>query len=369
MKRHLLIVLLVGLAALPTFAPAYAQDAPVSTPSGAAVSLAQPLMTELPANTRLTGLRAVYQLENRCSSAALTIQMSYFGWGGTYTDAINGLNPNAEDVAVRLDEMARFAAQHGLSSVIRYGGTVDMLKALVANGFPVLVENVYYDGVTGNAFNDFLSHNRVIMGYDDALGVLYSFDSLLGNGEDGQGRPIPYEGYDERWKPFNRDYMVLYRPEDEARLQAVMGDHWDFTYNLEQALAISQQELDENRSDSYTLYNMGATLTMLGRYEEAAGYFDQARDVGLPWRMFWYQYEAMEAYLQIGRYDDVLTIARSVIANTPGVEETYYYAALAYERQGDLQRAESNLEVALFRNINFTQATEALIRVRAAMGG
>ncbi|MDX2161706.1 MAG: hypothetical protein SF162_10305 [bacterium] len=356
---------------------AAAQDAPIPdgmdavvTPDpNAGVSTPETLVSPLPPTLKLEGLRAVYQQLNRCSTAALTIQMSYFGFTGSYDEVIRAVNPHIDDVATRLEEMAGFAATHGLNAVIRYGGDVEMLKALVGSGFPVLVENVYYDGVTGDAFRDFISHNRVIMGYDDVLGVLYSFDSLLGNGEDGTGRPIPYEDYDARWRPFNRDYMVLYRPEEEARLRAVLGDHWDATYNLEHALALSQRELAENRADSFTVFNQGEMLVRLGRYEEAAAAFDQARNIGLPWRMFWYQYGALEAYLQTGRYEDVLTIARSVIDATPGVEEIYYYAGLAYEAQGDLLRAEANFEVALLRNMFYRAAADALTRVRAAVGG
>jgi tetratricopeptide (TPR) repeat protein len=189
----------------------------------------------------------------------------------------------------------------------------------------------------------------------------------LGNGEDGTGRPIPYDDYDERWRPFNRDYLVLYRPEDEALLQSVMGDHWDFTYNVEFSLQLSQAEIDAGESDSYTLFNMGSSLTMLGRYQEAAEYFDQALDVGLPWRMLWYQYGPFEAYYRVGRHDDVINLARNVIATTPGVEEMYYYIGLSAEATGDLPRAEGNLSAALFRNSFFVEAAQALTRVREAM--
>lgn len=343
---------------------AYAQEisteepVPISTPVAAAHFTNAPL----PISTRLTGLRAVYQQFNRCSAAALTIQLSYFGWQGTYDDTIRGLNPHAEDVAVRLDEMIGFAEANGLRAIERVGGTLDMLKALVAGGFPVLVENIYYDGP--DSFRDWMGHNRVIMGYDDTLEVLYSFDSLLGNGEDGQGRPIPYADIDVRWKPFNRDYLVIYRPEEEERLQAIMGDHWDPIYNAEWALAQSQAELNTEHADSFTLFNIGSSLVALGRYEEAADYFDQARGLGLPWRMLWYQYGPFEAYYQMGRYDDVLQMARDVIASTPGVEEVYYYAALAYQAQGDMLRAEANYQVAIQRNVDYDAAIEALARMR-----
>ncbi|MFN8528696.1 MAG: hypothetical protein U0670_08810 [Anaerolineae bacterium] len=372
MKKLLLGMLIALLLAAFTgtlftsTAPTQAQDA-ISTPDPNAAILTEPLAT-LPSSIKLTGLREVYQQLNRCSTAALTIYLGYYGFTGSYDSVISAVNPNIEDVATRIEELLAFAETQGLRGVIRYGGDVDMLRRLVANGFPVLVENVYYDGVTGTAFGDFLSHNRVIIGYDDALGVLYSFDSLLGNGEDHTGRPIPYQDYDPRWQPFNRDYMVLYRPEQEALVQAVMGDQWDLQTNLEHTLALNQAELEGPNANSYSLFNSAETLTLMGRYAEAADMYDQARGLGLPWRMFWYQYGAFEAYLQVGRYDDVLTLARSVLDTTPGVEEVYYYAGRAYEAQGDTQRAIANYQVALFRNQYFHEAAAALTRVQGLSG-
>lgn len=316
----------------------------------------------LPPAVRLDGLTLVYQDVNRCSAAALAIQLSYFEDTLAYSEAIRFLNPHAEDVAVRLDEMVAFARSRGLGAIERIGGTPEMLKALIANDFPVLIENSYYDGP--NYYRDWMSHNRVIMGYDDAAGMFYSYDPLLGAGEDRLGRPIPYNDIETRWRPFNRDYMVVYRLEDEDRLRAVMGDHWDVVYNTEFALAQSQAEIDSGNVDSFTYFNLGSSLALLGRHEEAADAFDRARANGLPWRMFWYQYGIFEAYYHTGRYDDMIALARDVIAGTPGVEEVYYYAGLAYEAQGDFVRARGNYEVALWRNPGLFAASAGLARLR-----
>lgn len=378
LKRHTWVgfvaPLIVAVAAVsPTIAqrndatpfPTNTPTVPISAAEAAPaveIALSMPQTADLPAAVRLDGLSPVYQALNRCSAAALTIQLSYYDWSGTYDDTIRWLNPHPEDVAVRLEEMAEFARLQGFQAIARTGGTLELLKALVAGGFPVLVENVYYEG--GGGFRDWLSHNRVIMGYDDAAQTFYAFDSLLGNGEDGRGRPIPYADFDERWKPFNRDYLVIYYPRSEPDLQAILGLHWDETANAEWTLAQSQTEIDENRADGFTYFNLGSSLNTLGRYEEAAAAFDEAIRRGLPWRMMWYQYGPMEAYVQVGRYQDAIQIARDVIATTPGVEETYYYAALAYEGLGETQRAIANLEAAVFRNRNFTEARQALDRLR-----
>jgi tetratricopeptide (TPR) repeat protein len=347
-----------------TYTAAQEQTPPPTTPESL-VSTPEAFTSSpvfLPDAISLAGLSLVWQQVNRCSAAALTIQLSYFQWEGDYDDTIRGLNPHIEDVAVRLDEMAAFTREQGLGAVDRIGGTVDLLKALIAGGFPVLIENSYFEGAGG--YDDWLSHNRVIMGYDDAAGVFLSFDSLLGNGENNQGRPIPYDELEERWRPFNRDYLVLYRPEAEDRLQAILGNHWDVQQNAEWALAQSTVEIGTPAEDGFTWFNIGSSLLILNRNEEAADAFDRALAEGLPWRMLWYQYGPMEAYLRVGRYDDVISQAQSVIYTTPGVEETYYYMGLAWEGLGDLQRAEGYLETAVWRNEYFSAAHEALARVR-----
>jgi tetratricopeptide (TPR) repeat protein len=349
-------------------APAAAQtEFEAELPAFSTAASPDEVTRSLPEAVRLTDLRPVWQQVNRCAAAALAIQMSYFGWNGTYDEVIRYLNTHPEDVAVRLEEMGAFAELHGLRWIARFGGTVDLLKLLIAEGFPVLIENSYYDGPGG--FRDWMSHNRVMMGYDDAQGLLYAFDSLLGNGPDGRGRPFEYADIEERWRPFNRDYLLLYHPEDEDRVRELLGeDHWDPVRNAELALAQSQAEIDEGRADSYTYFNIGTSLLVLERYEEAAEAFDIARRTGLPWRMLWYQYGPFEAYYHVGRYDDVIALARQVIDTTPGVEETYYYIGLAAEALGDTQRAIANLEVAVMRNANFTEAIEALVRIRGAQG-
>ena len=355
--------LLLAFGGAATLARAHeATETPKPLQAVDASAAIDPAVMSLPPVVQLEGLDMVWQSVNRCSAGALTILLSYYDWEGDYSTTIRGLNPSLDDVSVRLEEMVTFVNGYGFQAIERTGGTIDLLKLLTANGFPVLVENSYYDG--GDINRDWMSHNRVITGYDDAKGVLYSFDSLLGAGPDGKGREVTYADFDERWRPFNRDYLILYQRGDEPLLQALLAESWDETANAEWTLAQAEAELNGATPDSYAAFNVGSALVQLGRYEEAAAAYDRARGAGLPWRMMWYQFGPFEAYLRTGRYQDVVDMARAVITAHAGIEETYYYIALAYAAQGDIPRAQSNLEVALQRNGNLQAARTALEAIR-----
>jgi tetratricopeptide (TPR) repeat protein len=255
--------------------------------------------------------------------------------------------------------MVAFAEAQGLKALIRTGGTLDTLRHLITAGFPALVENTYYEGDPHP--RNWMSHNRIIVGYDDAAASVYTYDPLLGFGGDNSGRPMPYAEFDETWRHFSRVYLVVYRPSDEPLLRAALGSAWDETVSRDSALEQAQTESDGAfKDDAFALFNTGAALTDLGRYDEAAPLFDRALEIGLPWRFLWYRFEPFEAYIQIGRYDDVLKLVKDVLTDTPGVEEMYYYAGRAYEALGNTDRAKANYQVALQRNKYFRQAAEAL---------
>jgi tetratricopeptide (TPR) repeat protein len=309
-----------------------------------------------PEAVSLTGLKLVWQQYNRCATAALAIYLSYFeSWTGRYDQIIAALNPHEDDVSVRMEEMGAYAEAQGLDALVRTGGTLDTVRALINAGFPLLVENVHYEGP-----NDWMSHNWVLTGYDDAAGVVLAFDPRLGAGPDGLGRPMPYAEFEEGWKPFNRNYLLLYNPADAARVQAVLGDQWDATVNAEWTLEQASAEVGADPDDAFALFNMASALVALGRHDEAAPLFDRADSIGLPWRMLWYQYGPFEAYLETGRYEDALALGQRVLQTTQGVEEIYYYIGRAYEGLGNTERAVANYQVALWRNRYFAEAEAAL---------
>ncbi|MGJ3237357.1 MAG: C39 family peptidase [Anaerolineae bacterium] len=343
---------LVALIALLAF-PASAQQNPQAS-------------TTRPDSVMLDGFSWIHQGVNRCSAAALTIHLSYYDdvTVETYNSfATQELNTWGADASVRIEEMAEAIQSRGLGAVVRRGGSIDLMKELIAAGFPVLVENSYYEG--DNLYRDWLSHNRVLVGYDDLQGVFFFQDPLLGY-PNGDLVTFEYENFDTRWRPFNRDYMVIYEPEDEDLLQVILGEDWDKTTNAENVLQIANDEIASGQTDGFAYFNQGWAYLQLEQYEEAATAFDTARNRGLPFRMLWYEFGPFEAYLAVERYQDVITLANIELANAGdsiSIEEWFYYAGRAYEGLGNTQRALINYEVAVTRNNNFTAAAERIVEL------
>ena len=333
-------------------------------PSAAAQDSVNAAIVELPASHLLEGFSWIHQGVNRCSAAAMTIHLSYYEDVSveTYNElSREKLNTFGADASVRIEEMAAEAESRGLNAIVRRGGTTDLMRQLVAAGFPALVENSYYEG--DDYYRDWLSHNRILVGYDDTTRMFSFQDPLLGY-PDGKLVTYSYEDFDVRWKPFNRDYMVIYTDEQEATLQAVLGDHWDAAFNANWTLEMAQAEIDAGADyQAHSYFNLGWAQLELGMYEEAAASYDRARELGLPMRMLWYEFGPLEAYNAVGRYQDTLNLIHAnigVAGNEISIEDWYFYAGQAYEGLGDIERALLNYQVALTRNNNYTAAAERL---------
>ncbi len=312
---------------------------------------------ELPAAVRLTGFRHEYQGWNNCGPATLTIALSYFGWSDNQLVAARWLKPDPEDKNVSPDQMAAFVNTFSsVRALVRYGGDLNRLRQLVNAGFPVIVEAGFEpEG------QDWMGHYLLVTGYDDQSRTILTQDSYLG-----PDTLYPQHTFERYWRHFNRVYIVLYPPEKEAELLALLGTDADAHENYGHALVVAREEAAASNGDPFAWFNLGTSYVLLEQYEQAAAAYDLARaaDEGLPWRMLWYQFGPFEAYYRAGRYSDVLELVRYNLSTTPEgehtIEETYYYAGLARAALGETDRAIRNLRQALLINPNFTPAAEAL---------
>jgi tetratricopeptide (TPR) repeat protein len=284
--------------------------------------------------------------------------LSYYGWQDGQETAAAYLKPNREDKNVSPSEMVAFVNEStGVRAITRIGGDLELLRELLAHEFPVVIETGYMpEGY------DWLGHYQTVVGYDDLAQVFYLYDSFLGAGENGEGIIESYRELDSNWQAFNRTFIVIYRQEDEAEVAAILGDRADLTRAAELALQVGQEEARLNPQNPFTWFNMGTAYTRLGRYQEAATAYDQARRVGtLPWRMLWYQFGPYEAYFNVGRYDDVLALVNSNLNNGGEfVEETHYWRGRTLVELGQSRDAAAAFRLALSHNPSYLAAQSAL---------
>jgi tetratricopeptide (TPR) repeat protein len=299
----------------------------------------------------LTKAKQEYQGWNNCGPATLAMNLSFFGWTGDQYDAAKFLKPDTEDKNVSPDQLAAYARSVGFQAQYRVNGTLDLIKAFLRAGLPLLIEK----GFEPEADLGWMGHYELIVGFNDLKREFIAMDSYLG-----AYQAVPYDALDTYWRQFNRTYVPVY-PADQAALVAqLLGDQLDDATMWAGALAAAQREAAAAPDDPFAWFNLGASYVALDDLPRAAAAYDKARQIGLPWRMTWYQFGLFDAYLAVGRYDDVLALADATIKVTPNIEEMYYYKGLALKAQGNLDGARSQLELALKRNPNFKPAKIAL---------
>lgn len=248
----------------------------------------------------------------------------------------------------------------------RVNGDIDTLRRLLSNGIPVILETGI-DPPGEYAWMEWYGHYYLAVAYDDEN--IWVYDSWLGTGFDDEleeriateeGRPIPLDELDRFWRHFNRQYVAIYEPAQETRVTQIVGDQMDDAVMWQNLLNVNLQELEIEPENPHLWFNLGNTYIGLGDYESAAKAFDRARQIGLPWRMLWYQFGPYEAYYQVGRYSDVIALADVTLHQRPYFEESYYYRGLAFQAIGDLRSAEQDFQRAADFNPRFTVAVEAL---------
>ena len=332
-------------------APSPTADAPTPQPT----AVPTPAPAPLPQSAFLTGFRHEYQGWNNCAPTTMGMVLSYFARPEAQDEIAPFLKPDPNDKNVSPPELAAYAQSIGFQAHVGVAGDLTLLKRLLAAGFPVIVE-FWFEPEP----DDGMGHYRVLVGYDEQAGAFHAHDSYVG-----PNLTVAYAELDAVWRVFNRAYVVVYPPEEQAAADKILNTTHSGTPMWERALRIAQQELAQDREDAFAWFNFGTSALNLGNTNQAAAAFDQARQLGLPWRMLWYQFGPFEAYWAEGRYHDVIALAE-VNLQAVAVEEWHYWRGRAREALGDVAGARSDYRAAVALNANFTAAKEALAESNAA---
>jgi tetratricopeptide (TPR) repeat protein len=389
-------------AGVSTPAPASTVSAthtPVQTEQATAAPTITP--TPLPASVVLANVPFVDQMAryNYCGPANLTMALAYWGWEGESgsmlapRDQVAAVikpgqdDPNLSfiersqsDVNVMPSEMVDFVnEQTGYRALFRYGGDADLLKRLIAAGFPSITEKGIYEPLLPENTVQWGGHYAFTTGYDEGRQEFIWQDSYLPDSKPvGKDTRSSYAEYLSGWRSFNYVFIVVYPPERESELLQVLGPWADEYWAVQHALDIANQEIESNVLNGndlfFAMFNKVTSLVNLenpdyglagAAFDEANSYFNNTlsinNDKPLPYRIMWYQTAPYKAYYYTGRYQDVIDLAeanlRRIMA-TRSLEESWFWLARAEYALGNYETAYANMRQALYFHPGFQSALD-----------
>ena len=347
--------------------------------------------TLIPQIVELGSVTYVHQHErwNYCAPANLTMALKYWGWSGNRDDIAKAIKPGENDPKLnfidrgRSDknvmpyEMSNFVTDFtDYAIVIRYGGEISVLKNLLANGFPVVIEKgVYQRDYLGKI--TWMGHYLFVTGYDETEGEFIVQDAYV---EPGENRRVPYQEFIDGWRGFNYLFMVIYPPSDEQLVFSLLGSWADDTWANRNALNIANQEITTltGVDEFFAWFNKGTSHVQLLEYADGAFAYDYAFilysgidepgagetvETKRPYRMMWYQTGPYWAYYYSGRYQDVINLANTTLYDTisePTLEESIYWRGMAYLAIGETGNAVEDFRQTLYLNSSFIPGRQML---------
>lgn len=341
---------------------------PTSAATGTPVAQLAPSITPtatfppLPAQAFMTSPPYEKQTPNNCGPATLSMALHMYGWEGKQSDISDLIKPVSQDRNVNPEELRYYVrTQAGwLNLEYRVGGNIELLKRLLAANYPVIVESVTAlnpGDALGPTDDLWAAHYLLITGYDDAAQEFTVQDAYRG-----PDLKISYAQLEADWRPFNNLYIVMYFPQFEEEMKTLLASDWDPDLNRQNALTSSQTATATDSADAFSWFNYGSNLVYFERYEEAALAYDKAREIGLPLRMFRYQFGPFLAYFHSGRNDDLLVLTDYARGVTEMSEEAWLWYGYGLYRKGDYEGALKAWQKADSINPNFfeDQAQKAI---------
>jgi len=295
---------------------------------------------------------------NNCGPATLALQLRYWGWQGDQYDISEVIKPTRDDRNVNVEELVYYVRNRSgwLNAEYRVGGDLEMIKKLIAAGIPVMLEESFEVDRQYWPSDDLWSgHYRLITGFDDASQMFTAHDTEIG-----PNQKVSYTDTDINWQSFNRVYVIVYPPDMEEAVISILGEQWDMDVNRQKALEMAERETQEDPDNAFAWFNLGNNLAYFARWNESAQAFDAARTIGLPQRMFRYQFTPFMAYFHSLRTDDLMALTKYALDITRTSEEAMLWRGYGLYRLGDKDAALSFFNEALRIRPGYYDATTAI---------
>ncbi len=342
---------------LPTLSPTVTLT-PTVTPTVFLSPTPTATPTQLPGSVQLPSPAIEYEDLNACGPATLAMYLRYYGWEGNQQTISEIVKSVRADRNVNVDELTYYVQNYAgwLSADYRVGGNLDLLRTLLAQGLPVMIEGSFnMDKGFWPGDDRWAGHYLLLTGYDDAAQVFTIQDS-----ERGPDQKVPYTTLQNDWQSFNYVYILVYLPEQQPLVQSILGENWDVDQNRRNALALAEQQTKNEPQNAFAWFNLGTNLVYFERYSEATAAYDQARTLGLPQRMLRYQFGPFIAYFQVMRNDDLLALTEYALQRTANSEEALLWRGWALYRVGDKTAALASFEEALKTRPDYYDALYAI---------
>lgn len=349
---------------------------PVSTAAGP-TSTPTVVPTQLPASVNLPGVIYVDQRDrwNYCAPANLTMALNFWGWKGNRDDVAKVVKPGENDPSknfidrgftdknVMPYELVDFVNNDtDYRALYRYGGNIQLIKTLLANGFPLVAEKGYYEADYRGKIG-WLGHYQFVTGYNDATQELIVQDTW----NDGPNFHIKYDTFMEGWRSFDYVFFVVYPVDHENDVFNLLGPYTDPAWAAGHALATANQDVQTLTGIDlfFAWFAKGTSHVALQQYVDAATAYDQAFSIYAslgndnnerPYRIMWYETGPYWAYFYSGRYQDVINLANTTLNDTvsaPTLEESLYWRGLAEYAIGQTSAAIEDVRKSVYYNMNF----------------
>jgi len=365
-----------------------------STPTPVTTAQFTPTMssTPVPQTVTLDGVTFVDQMHrwNYCGPANLAMALNYLGWTGTRDEVGAAIKPGEDnpsldaiqrsqtDVNVMPYEMVDFVNDKTpYRALFRYGGSVDLLRSLIAAGFPVIAEKGIYQTLPPENTMQWAGHYAFTTGYDDSMREFiwqdsYTPDDSIPYEQQGKNVRMGYDEYLQNWRAFNYVFIVVYQPEREAELYQVLGNWADESWADRKALDTAQQDASSltGIDEFFAWFNIGTSYGLLTDYGQGALAYDKAFPLynalpkkDRPFRIMWYQTGHYKAYYYTSRYQDVIRFAdelETTLYNHRILEETLYWRALAEASLGLYDNAYADMRKAVHYHPGFQPALDVM---------
>jgi hypothetical protein len=217
------------------------------------------------------------QTWNNCGPAAIAEVLAYWGIARTQAAVQSVLRVDGYSTGMTPYGVPAYARSVGLRTSMGVGGAEKLVKAMVANGFPIIVHQVV-------SLSDPVGHWRPVEAFDDRQGVFATSDPYLG-----ADYRIGYGDFAAMWAQRGYAFMILYPASRQGVLNHILAaSGWNKTAAFTRDLALLRAyQLDASPVDSpqsarsgYRYLGMAWDAAHLGQRAATNTYLDLATRAG-----------------------------------------------------------------------------------------